>query len=459
MTYDRYPKATLEAWDDQHVWHPFTPHSLYRDESPLLVVAGDGNYVIDHEGRRYLDGVASLWCNAFGHRHPHLDAALRAQMERIAHATMLGNATEPAIILAKRLADLAPEGLRRVFYSDNGSTAVEIALKMAYQLRVQHPDPAQQRKTRFIALRNAYNGDTIGSVSVGGIDLFHGKFKALLFDVLHGPSPYCYRCPLGKERRTCGTACLEQTLQLIEDHASEVTAVILETGMQGAAGILPLPEGFLRRVREVTRRHDVLLILDEVATGCGRSGTFFACAQEDVAPDFLCVAKMLTGGYLPLAATLTTEQVFRGFLGAASEARTFYHGHTFTGNPLGAAVALAALDLHEREDGAGDLGAKIAHLQHALSRLHGIPGVGDVRAYGLCAGIELVHDRATKTPFTADRRAGMRVCLRAREHGIFLRPLGDVIVLMPPLSITLDEIDHLVDGLAASLREELRDAT
>lgn len=445
----------LIAWDDRYVWHPFTPHAVYRAEEPVTIVAGEGNYLVDVEGRRLLDGVASIWCNTFGHRHPKIDAAIVAQLGKIAHATFLGNATAPAIVLAKRLVELAPEGLERVFFSDNGSTATEIAMKMAYQYWQQVDGGKHAQKRRFLALKNAYNGDTIGAVSTGGVDLFHAKFRDLLFDVVRAPSPYCYRCPLGLERASCAEACLRELLALIEAHAGELAAVIMEPGMQGAGGIITYPPGFLAAVREATTRHNVLLILDEVAVGMGRTGAMFACEREGVSPDMLCLAKMLTGGYLPLAATLTTQRLFDAFVAPPEEARTFFHGHTFTGNPLAAAAALATLDIFEEEQVLDGLGEKIARLTARLEQLEGLAHVGEVRQIGLAAGIELVADRDTKAPFDPAARVGYRVCRAARDRGVFLRPLGDVLVIMPPLSITLDEIDLLVESIAYGINQTL----
>lgn len=455
MSNNIYDRATLEAWDDAHVWHPFTPHAVYRDEDPLLIAAGEGNYLIDVDGARYLDGVSSLWCNTFGHRHPAIDAAVRAQLDQIAHATMLGNATVPSIVLARRLAQLAPAGLERVFFSDNGSTATEIALKMAYQYWQQADGGARSQRKRFLALGNAYNGDTIGAVSVGGIDLFHATFRGLLFDVLRAPSPYCYRCPLGKSPDSCQTACLDVLSNMIAAHAHELAAVIIEPGLQGAGGMITYPPGFLARVREVTRAHDVFLILDEVAVGMGRSGAMFACEHEGVAPDFLCLAKMLTGGYLPLSATLTTERVFQGFIAPPAEGKTFFHGHTFTGNPLAAAAALAVLDVFEQERVLDQLPAKIDHLSAQLDRLRGHQNVGEVRQLGLAVGVELVMDRATREPFPSQLRVGMKICRAARDLNVFLRPLGDTLVLMPPLSITTDELTRLVDALEHGIKAVL----
>jgi adenosylmethionine-8-amino-7-oxononanoate aminotransferase len=440
------PREDLRALDRRHVWHPFTPHSAYADDDPLMVVAGDGHYLIDEEGRRYFDGVSSLWCNLFGHRRPELDEAIRAQLDRIAHATFLGNATAPAVTLAARLVRHAPAGLARVFYSDDGSTAVEVALKMALQFWQQQDGRREAGRNMFLTFANAYHGDTIGAVSLGGIGLFHERYRPLLFQTVQAPSPYAYRCPLGAGcGASCGGGCLEVAESLIREHGPRLAAIVLEPGVQGAAGMITQPSGFVRRMRELADEVGTLLVLDEVAVGFGRSGQLLASLREGVTPDLLCLAKGLTGGYLPMAATLTTEHIYEAFLGPPSEGRTFFHGHTYTGNPLAAAAAHATLDIFEETDLLRALPGKTEHLAQFLDTLRDLEAVGDIRQYGLAAGIELVQDRATREPFPASERTGMRVCRAARSRGVFLRPLGDVIVLMPPLTTTLDELRMLVE--------------
>lgn len=433
-------RQQLETWDRDHLWHPFTPMDQYAAERPLIIERGEGTMLIDVDGNAYIDGVSSLWCNVHGHREPELDAALREQLDRLAHSTLLGIANVPAIELARRLVEVAPPGLTRVFFSDNGATAVEVALKMAFQYWRQRPDP-RPGKTKFLGLGGAYHGDTLGDVSVGDIGRFHGIFAPLLFPVLRAPSPYCYRCPLKLERSTCGLACAAEAERLIREHADELAAVVVEPIVQGAAGMITAPEGYLRRLRDVTRDCEVLLIADEVAVGFGRTGRLFACEHEAVAPDFLCLAKGITGGYLPLAATLTTETVFAAFLGGPE--RTFFHGHTYTGNPLGAAVALASLDLLTRRT-LPALPPLIDTLTGELHRLRDLPCVGDVRQRGLLAGIELVRDRVTRQPYPSEWRVGRRVCRAVRDRGVLLRPLGDVIVIMPPLTIRESQLVRLV---------------
>jgi adenosylmethionine-8-amino-7-oxononanoate aminotransferase len=404
------------------------------------------------DGNHYIDGVSSLWCNIHGHRVPQLDAALQGQLGEVAHSTLLGLTNIPAILLARKLVELAPEGLTRVFFSDDGATAVEVALKMAFQYWRQRPDPRPQ-KVKYLALGGAYHGDTLGDVSVGGVERFHAVFAPLLFPTIRAPSPYCYRCPLGLDRRYCHIDCVDALEELVRRHHQELAAVVLEPLVQGAAGMIVAPDGFLRQVRDVTRAYDVLLIADEVAVGFGRTGTLFACEQEGVTPDFLCLAKGLTGGYLPLAATLTTEEVCAAFRGRPEEGKTFYHGHTYTGNPLGAAVALGSLELFENTHLLAGLPERINRLRRHLACIADLPCVGDVRQKGLMAGVELVADKATKTPFAARLRLGHAVCRQARAYGALLRPLGDVIVIMPPLAIDLPLLDRLCEIVYQSIQE------
>ncbi|HZS01970.1 MAG TPA: aspartate aminotransferase family protein [Chloroflexota bacterium] len=447
----------------------------YTAEEPLIVAAGEGSYLFDVDGRRYLDGVSSLWVTVHGHRKPELDAAIVAQLGRIAHSTLLGIANVPSIELARRLVAIAPPGLTKVFYAENGASAVEIALKMAFQYWQLK---GETRRTRFLSLQNAYHGDTLGAVSVGGIDEFHARFAPLLFPVLHAPSPYCYRCPLGLEYPGCTgvappsppnlggeqngavpvglgghPACVEELGRLLAAHRDEVAAVIVEPLVQGAAGMLTQPPGYLRRVRELCDAHGSLLIADEVATGFGRTGRLFACEHEGVTPDLLVVGKGITGGYLPLSAVLTTQAIYDAYLGDYAEMKHLFHGHTYTGNPLCCAAALANLDLFEQERTVERLGAKIERLSRGLERFRALAHVGEVRQCGFMVGIELVADRATRAPYPTEARIGGRAIRAARRRGAVLRPLGDVIVLMPPLSIADAELDDLLDIAYASIVE------
>jgi adenosylmethionine-8-amino-7-oxononanoate aminotransferase len=442
-----YDPETLKKWDREHLWHPFTQMQGFRAEDPLLISRAEGIYLYDIQGNRYLDGVSSLWANLHGHRRRELDRALVAQLEQVAHSTLLGIAHPPAIVLARRLVEIAPAGLNKVFFSDNGSTAVEVALKVAFQF---WRNRGQSRKQRFLKLSGAYHGDTLGAVSVGGIPLFHEIYRPLLFDTLEAPAPYCYRCP---HREDCREQCLARLEELVATHHQELAAVIVEPVMQGAGGMIPQPPGYLARVREVTRRHEVLLIADEVAVGFGRTGKMFACEHEAVSPDLLCLAKGITGGYLPLAATLATDEVYQAFLGEYQEFKTFFHGHTYTGNPLAAAVGLASLDIFVHDRVLEGLATKIERLAGRLQKMAEHPHVGDIRQRGLMVGLELVADKGSREPFPPARRTGHRVILAARQLGAILRPLGDVIVLMPPLCITPEELDTLCDITAAAIKQ------
>ena len=437
----------LLALDRAHVWHPFTQMAVWPSDDPLIIERAEGNELIDDLGRRFLDGISSLWCNVHGHRRREIDDAIRAQLDRVAHSTLLGFASVPSIELAEALVRIAPEGLNRVFYSDSGSTAVEVALKMAYQYWQQRGRP---EKTRFAALTEAYHGDTVGSVSVGGMDLFHGIFRGLLFDVERLPSPSPYHWAGGGDPLA---GALRAAERLLEEKGSTLAAVVIEPLVQGAAGMWMHPPGYLRAMAELCRKHDVLLVCDEVATGFGRTGTMFAVEQEDVSPDFLCLAKGLSGGYLPLAATLTTERVYEAFLGEFASARTFFHGHTFTGNPLACAAALASLRLFET-DRVLDRARRTAEvLRPKLAAIAELEHVGDVRQRGLMVGIELVRDRRTKEPYAYEERIGHRVCLAVRKRGILLRPLGPVVVMMPPLSLIESEAVRLGDAVREAIVE------
>ena len=420
----------LRALDPQIMWHPFTQMAEW---DPLVIVAGEGNYLIDSQGRRYFDGVSSLWCNVHGHRHPRLDRALRNQLDRIAHSTFLGLTHEVGIQLGAALLEVAPPGLSRVFYSDSGATAVEIALKQSFQYWQLR---GRSSKQRFLRLGDAYHGDTLGAVGVGGIDLFHRIFGPLLVRSLAIPTP----------AGTDGTAALAELEHQLQVRGNEIAAFVIEPLIQGAAGMLVHPKGFLARAAALCRQYDVHLIADEVATGFGRTGTLFACEHERVSPDFLCLAKGISGGYLPLAATLTTEEVYSAFLGKRHELKQFFHGHTYTANPLACAVAIESLAVL-RETSLPNARVRIPDITAALRRIQQLSGVREIRQCGLMAGIDLAPQR--------DRYLGVEVCERVRGHGVILRPLGDVIVWMPPLSVQPDEVALLEQATVAALRETL----
>jgi len=445
-----YSYERLAELDKKFIWHPFTQMKDWVRDGITIVEEGEGCLIRDVKGREFIDGVSSLWCNVHGHRRKEIDDAIRSQLAKIAHSTFLGLSNVPAILLAEKLIQIVPAGLRRVFYSDSGSEAVEIALKMAYQFWAQTGKPG---KKKFLKLENAYHGDTIGSVSVGGISLFHELYKPLLFDTFGSPSPYRYRWPTGSDPERVREESLREMEKILRKHADEIAGVIIEPLMQGAAGMIDQPKGFVRGVSELAKRYHTLLIFDEVATGFGRTGRMFASEHEGVSPDILTVAKGITGGYLPLAATITTEEVYEAFLGEYAECKTFFHGHTYTANPLACGAALANLEIFERDQTLEKLGAKIARLEAGLRRMSGLEHVGDIRQVGFMAGIELVRDRNTKEPYALGERMGFRVTERAREKGVWIRPLGNVIVLMPPLAIPEAMLDRLLSAVEESIPE------
>ena len=434
---------TLSDWDRTYLWHPFTQMQEWEQEQPLIIERGKGPYLIDTEGKKYLDGTSSIWVNLHGHRQPALDRAIKTQLDKIAHSTFLGLSNPPAIQLARGLIRIAPKGLRRVFYSDNGSTAVEVALKMAVQYWQQrHPEVGP--KNTFLHLKLAYHGDTIGAVSVGNIELFHSRFKPLLFPTVEADPPYCYRCPLGLTYPSCRMDCLDPIERILKERHRELAGFIIEPLVQAAAGMITAPPGYLTRVRELCTRYDVLLIADEVATGFGRTGKMFACQHEGITPDLMAIGKGLTGGYMPLAATLTTEEIYKGFLGRYEDFKTFFHGHSYTGNPLGCAVALANLDVFKKEKTLARLQPRIKTMARLLQPLWQLPHVGDIRQLGFMAAIELVQDRARRNPYPLEARIGHRVTQEARRQGLLLRPLGHIMVLMPPLSTDASTLTRMV---------------
>jgi adenosylmethionine---8-amino-7-oxononanoate aminotransferase len=455
---DRPTAATLREWDQAFVWHPFTQMLAYRDEKAPIIAAADGFFLIDSDGNRYLDGISSLWCNIHGHRVPEIDRAIREQLDRVAHTTLLGLSSEPSIELAHELVSRAPEGLTKVFYSDSGATSVEVALKIAYQYHVQRQTAdAATRRDLFLRMGSAYHGDTIGTVSVGGIPLFHGAYRDLLFKTVQVPSPVTFRTPPGFTPATYLEHCFAELQRLICEHRERAVGFIIEPLVQGAAGMLVHPSGYLKRVRELTKAAGILMIADEVAVGFGRTGTLFACEQEGVRPDLMCVAKGLTGGYLPLAATLATDEIYDAFLADPAEGKTFFHGHTYTGNPLGCAAALASMRLFDERRILENVRTVSRQIAARLEALRDCPFVGDVRQKGVMVGVELVRDRKTCEPFPPGRRLGHQVTLAARKRGVILRPLGDVVVLMPAPAMPAELIERLCDAAIESIHEATRE--
>lgn len=442
----------LKLWDSEHVWHAFTQMANYE---PLVIDSASGCVLTDMQGNTYIDAVSSLWCNVHGHQHPVINAAIRKQLDQVAHVTSLGMSNPTTIQLAKRLVDITPAGLNHLFFSGDGSSSVEVAMKMAFQYWQQRSDP-QPNKTKYIALGSAYHGDTLGSVSVGGVQRFHEMFKPLLFDVLRIASPDTYRLPADVAKPQDATQYyLNQLESLLQQHHSTIAAMIIEPVVQGAAGMIMQPLGYLAGVRQLTQKHDVLLIADEVAVGFGRTGAMFACNHENIQPDLMCLAKGLTGGYITMAATLATTEIWNAFLG--DPARTFYHGHTYGGNPLAAAAAIANLDIFESEQTMINVHERTEQLADLLKPLADHPHVGDIRQRGLIVAIELVADKDNKTPFENLGAMGTAVCKAALEQGVWLRPLRDTIVIMPPLSISETEITKIVAAVEHAICGALAD--
>ena len=445
----------LEELDRKYIWHPFTQMKDWLDEKPIIISEGKDCFIKDIYGRWYLDGVSSLWVNIHGHRKKEIDDTIKNQLDKIAHSTLLGLSNAPAIRLAEKLVRIInsslvfrPSSLNKVFYSDNGSTAVEVALKMAFQYwRHKGVDG----KNKFVSLNRAYHGDTIGAVSVGGIDIFHKAFGPLLFKTYKSPSPYCYRCELGKKYPGCKFACLDKMEKIFKAHSKKIAALIIEPLIQAAGGMITSPPGYLKGVRELCTKYNILMIADEVATGFGRTGKMFACEHEDVVPDIMCLSKGITGGYMPLAVTIATDEIYNVFLGEFKDLKTFFHGHSYTGNPLACAAAIACLDLFEKEEVLKSLKKKIEILETWLKEVLNLKHVGDVRNIGLMAGVELVRNKKTKKPYDWAEKMGWHVTYRARDNGVFIRPLGNVIVIMPPLSISEQNLKQLLKVIKDSI--------
>jgi adenosylmethionine-8-amino-7-oxononanoate aminotransferase len=440
----------LKQSDHKYLWHPFTQMQEWMTEEPCIISQGDGHYLVDVNGRRYLDGVSSLWCNVHGHRKKEIDEAVKAQLDRIAHSTLLGLSHVPGIQLAEKLVAIAPSGLQRVFYSDSGATAVEIALKMAvqyWQLK------GATKRTLIASLAESYHGDTVGSMSMGYSETFHRFHKSLLFPVLRITPPHVFRYYQRMSAAAALNAAIKEADEKLSQNKDNLAALVMEPLMQGAAGMWWQPAEYVKAITELCRRNGILFVLDEVATGFGRTGEMFAAEHARVTPDIICLAKGITGGYLPLAATIATEEVYAAFLGEYKEFKTFFHGHTYTGNPLGCAAALASLELFERESIIEKMQPRISYIRKRLiGDFLPLSHVSDVRQWGYMIGIELVEDKASRKNYAPERRIGRKVILEARKHGVMIRPLGDVVILMPPLTIADEELTTLLNVIYDCIR-------
>lgn len=444
---EEWSPEEIRAWDRQYVWHPFTQMADYLARDPVIVAEAEGVRIRDIDGRWYYDGVSSIWLNVHGHRVPALDQAIVSQLQRMAHVTLLGQGHVPVAVLARRLADWTPRGLHRFFFSDSGAAAVEVALKMAVQYWANQ---GQGQRTRILGFTTNYHGDTLGAMAVAPDPTFHWPFLSYLPEEPRAPYPYCYRCPLGRSWPDCQMACLDAVEAVMAEEQERLAAVIIEP-VQGAGGIIPAPPGYLRRIRELCDRYGVLLIVDEVATGFGRTGRMWGVDHDGVIPDILCLGKGLSGGYLPISATVATDAIYQAFLAPVAEKKALYHGHSFAGNPLAAAVAIANLELFTPEflDG---LRRRSEELPTLLQPVTQLPFVGDLRVRGLMAGIELVRDPVAKRPFPYGAQAGFVVADQARRLGMLIRPVGNVVIFMPPLATSAADLKAMAEILVEAVR-------
>jgi len=435
----------------KYLWLPFTQMKDY-DENPLIIESAEGIKVKDIDGKEYFDGFSSVWLNVHGHRKKELDDAIKKQLNKIAHSTLLGMTNIPATELAEKLVKITPKNLTRVFYSDSGAEAMEIALKMAFQY---WKNIGKSEKQTFISMNNGYHGDTIGAVSVGSIELFHHVYGPLMFESYKAPIPFVYRSE-SRNPEICRDECLYKLEQLLIEKHDTIAALAIESMVQGAAGMIVMPEGFLSGVRELCTKYNVLMIVDEVATGFGRTGKMFACEHEGVQPDLMAAGKGITGGYLPIAVTFTTEEIYKAFYDDYSTLKTFFHGHSYTGNQLGCAVAIENLRLFEQDQIVAQVSEKAEHLHKLLLELKDMPSVGDIRQLGFMCGIELVKSKETKESFSLEERMGYKVSLKMRELGMLTRPIGDVIVFMPPLVSTMEDLSAMVNIMKQAIDEVTR---
>lgn len=431
-------KSKIQEYDLKYIWHPFTQMKEYQKESPIVIEDSDGVYLIDSDGKKYIDGVSSLWVNIHGHKSKEINNAIKQQIDKIAHSTLLGITNPSASILAKKLIDLSPNGLQKVFYSGDGASAVEVGIKMAFQYWMLK---GKREKNKFVCLKDGYHGDTLGAVSVGGIDIFHSTFNPLLFESIKISS------------YDSTSKVLDDLRKLLIKDANQIAALILEPYVQAAGGMKVAEDGYLKEIRKLCDEYDVLLILDEVATGFGRTGKMFACEHDNITPDILILGKGLTGGYLPLSATITTQNIFDAFLGDHDELKTFFHGHSYSGNPLSCAAAIANLEIFEKNNTLLQLQDKIQLFENELQEFNGLKSVSEIRNKGLMAGIDLIKNKTTGEKFSLKERMGKKVCDSALKEGILLRPLGDTIVLMPPISINNSEIKKLTKATYKAIKD------
>ncbi len=436
----------MDKWiekDLQYIWHPYTQMKDCQTTPPILIEKARGIKLYDNKGNFYYDTISSWWCNVHGHNHPKIKAAIKEQLDSLEHVLFAGFTHKPAILLAEKLVSITPKNLTKVFYSDNGSTSVEAALKMSFQY---WQNIGETKKHKFVSLDCGYHGDTVGAMSLGGVSQFNKVFSPLFFHSFKASSPYCYRCPMGKEKSSCKIDCLSSLEKILGENAENIAAIILEPLVMGAGGIIIYPEEYLKRAAMMAKEYNVHLIVDEVATGFGRTGKMFACDHVDIQPDFMCLSKGITAGYLPLAATLTTEKIYSAFYDDYKNGKTFFHGHTYAANPVSCAAAIASLDVFKEENTLDKIAETSSILREGMERFKGLPHVGDVRCLGMIGAIELVKDKKSKTAFEPEERMGFQIYKKGLIENLLLRPLGDVVYLFLPLCTKKEELTYIVDS-------------
>ncbi|MGG3574223.1 adenosylmethionine--8-amino-7-oxononanoate transaminase [Bacillus gobiensis] len=443
--------SNLQKRDLNHIWHPCSQMKDYENFPPIVIKSGKGIYLYDENGKEYIDAVSSWWVNLFGHANKQISTSLANQAFQLEHVIFANFTHEPAILLAEKLAKITPDGLTKVFFADNGSSAVEIALKMSFQYHQQKNKP---NKRRFLAFTDAYHGETLGALSVGGVDLYSSIYQPLLLDTLRAQGPDCFRCPFNQNPTNCDTPCISSVEKILKKHHSEIAAVIIEPLIQAAAGMKMYPPSYLKQLRKLCTKYDVHFIADEVAVGFGRTGTMFACEQAEIMPDFMCLSKGITGGYMPLSVVLTTNEVYDAFYDDYESNKAFLHSHSYTGNPLACRIALEVLKIFKEGQYIEKIKQKSTYMKELASNIYNNhPNIGEYRQTGMVGAIELVKDKETKEPFSSEERIGYKIYQIALEKGLLLRPLGNVLYFMPPYVIETDEIEKMILTASESINE------
>ncbi len=442
---------SLQEKDLKYIWHPCSQMKDYEDFPPIVIERGEGVFLYDVEGKRYLDAVSSWWVNLFGHSNKRINKAIEKQIDKLEHVIFVNFSHRPAIELSERIVNITPQGLNKVFFSDNGSSAIEVAIKLSFQYFQQIGKP---KKTKFIAITDSYHGDTLGALSLGGIDLYSKIYKPLLLNTHRVQGPDCFRCKYGLERETCNAECFEHMERAIEENHEEIAGAIIEPMVQGAGGMKIYSALYLKKLREICHKYDIHFIADEVAVGFGRTGKMYACEHAGISPDIMCLSKGLTAGYLPLSLTLMTDKIYDAFYDEYQTLKGFLHSHSYTGNPIGSAVACETLNIFEDENIIENNRQKSQIIKEKVAEyLMDIPYFGEFRQLGMIGAVELVKDKKTKEGFDWKERVGYKIYKKALKHGVLLRPLGNVVYFMPPYVINEEEIDIMINAARKSIEE------